>query len=321
MAIEDNLGTELGYTLHSIARAARRAERAAEKAERAAQTASDAARRAAEASERLTMATSGMPGLSASTDPAPLEGPACAEGAEAAGGALAPMSMARPQKGHFLEWFDEVKRRGRMYSTGEEIGNAVSHGVGAGLSIAGLVMLLIVAVSHGGGLRVPAALLFGVCLILEYTFSTLYHAIQSPHAKAIMRIFDHCAIYLLIAGSYAPFTLLTLHDEGGPTICAVVWAVAAVGIVLEVFGRQRQPKWVSALIYLAMGWAIVFKLPVLLALLPPTGTVLLVAGGICYTVGTAFYLMRRIPFMHMVWHLFVLAGSVCHFLAVLLFVL
>lgn len=224
-------------------------------------------------------------------------------------------------QGGFLERFDEVKRRGRMYSTGEEVGNAVSHGVGAGLAIAGLVLLIVVAVSHGGGVRLCAAIMFGVCLLLEYLFSTLYHAIQPPRAKAVMRIFDHSAIYLLIAGSYAPFTLVTLHDEGGVAICIAVWAVALLGILLEAFGRQRQPKWVSAAIYLAMGWAIAFKLPVLVSLLPAGGLWLLVAGGLSYTVGVAFYLMRRIPYMHMVWHLFVLGGSVCHFLAVLLFVL
>lgn len=217
-----------------------------------------------------------------------------------------------------LERFDDVKRQGRQYSTGEEIGNAVSHGVGACLSIAALVLLLVFAARGGGGLKTASAVMMGVCLVLEYTFSTLYHAIQPPRAKAVLRVFDHCCIYLLIAGSYAPFTLVTLHDQGGQSICILVWVIALVGILVEAFGRQRQPKWVSAAVYLAMGWLIVFKLPVLVASLPPVGFWLLVAGGLSYTLGVVFYVLKRVPFAHMVWHFFVLGGSVCHVLAVLL---
>ena len=219
-----------------------------------------------------------------------------------------------------LERFSRIKRRGRPYSSGEEVGNAVSHGVGALLGIAALVLLVVFAVRGGGGLKLCSALMFGVCLILEYLFSTLYHAVRPQHAKAVLRIFDHSAIYLLIAGTYAPFTLVTLVNDGGIPICVAVWCIALAGIGLEVVGRQRQPKWFSALIYLAMGWLIAFKLPVLVELLPAAGLWLLVAGGLSYTVGVVFYLLKRVPFAHMVWHLFVLGGSVCHFLAVLLFV-
>lgn len=219
-----------------------------------------------------------------------------------------------------LERFELFKRRGRQYSTGEEIGNAVSHGVGALLSIAALVLLIVFAARSGGGLKMCAAIMFGIGLILEYLFSTLYHAIQPTRAKAVLRIFDHSAIYLLIAGTYAPFMLVTMADDGGIPICVAVWVVALAGILIEAFARERQPKWLSAAVYLAMGWFIVIKLPLLMTLLPAGGVWLLLAGGLSYTAGVAFYLLKKVPFAHMVWHLFVLGGSVCHFLAVLLFV-
>lgn len=217
-----------------------------------------------------------------------------------------------------LTW--EQKRRGRQYTTGEEIANAVSHGVGALLAIAGLVLLIVFAVGGGGGLKLLSGIVFGITLLLEYLFSTLYHAIQVPPAKRVLRVFDHCAIYILIAGTYTPFCLVPLWEYGGLVLCIVIWAVALAGIIIETFSRERQPKWVSALIYLAMGWAVVFKLPVLLGVLPIPASWLLFAGGLSYTVGVIFYLLKKVPYMHMVWHLFVLGGSICHVLSVLLFV-
>jgi hemolysin III len=217
-----------------------------------------------------------------------------------------------------LTW--EQRRAGRQYTLGEEIANSISHGIGAGLSIAGLVLLIVFAAMHGGGLKLLSAIVFGVSLLLEYLFSTLYHAIQPPRAKRVLRVFDHCAIYILIAGTYTPYCLVTLWGQGGLPMCCVIWGVAIAGIVIEAFSRERQPKWVSALIYLAMGWAVVFKLPALIATLPEPGLWLLLAGGLSYTVGCLFYLLKKVPYMHMVWHLFVLGGSVCHFLSVLMFV-
>lgn len=232
-----------------------------------------------------------------------------------------PSAAPVPASAHpALDRFDAKKRRGRMYSTGEEVGNAVSHGVGFGLAVAALVLLCVRAANGGGGLKTCAAVMMGVTLVLEYLFSTLYHAIQAPRGKAVLRVLDHSAIYLLIAGCYAPFTLVTLRDEGGVGMCVAVWVVALVGVLVECFGRQRQPKWVSALIYLAMGWFIVFKLPALVTLLPAGGLTLLVAGGVSYSLGCVFYVLKRIPFSHMVFHFFVLGGSVCHTLAVLLYV-
>ncbi|MCH3967492.1 MAG: hemolysin III family protein [Atopobiaceae bacterium] len=209
----------------------------------------------------------------------------------------------------------------RLYTVGEEIANSVSHGVGALLAIAALVLLIVRAVADGGGILLAAAIVFGGSLLLEYLFSTLYHAIQPPAAKRVFRILDHSAIYLLIAGTYTPFCLVTLADAGGVQLAVAVWVIAAAGIVAETFLRERQPKWLSAAIYLGMGWLVVIELPAFLVLLPGTALALLVAGGLCYTVGTAFYVAKRVRYMHFVWHLFVLAGSVCHFLAVLLFVI
>ena len=150
--------------------------------------------------------------------------------------------------------------RKRLYTLGEEIANSVSHGMGVLLGIAALVLLIVVAVSHGGGVRLAAAIIMGVSLIIEYLFSTLYHALAPEKAKAVFRVLDHCGIYLLIAGSYAPFSLVTLADRGGLVLCVAVWVVAVVGIVAECLLRERQPAWLTALIYVLMGWLVVFHI-------------------------------------------------------------
>ena len=156
----------------------------------------------------------------------------------------------------------------RRYTVGEEVANSVSHGVGALLSIAALVLLIVRAVSHGGGVRLAAALLMGIGLLVEYLFSTLYHAIAPEKAKRVFRVLDHCGIYLLIAGSYAPFALVALADRGGIALGIAVWAVAIVGIVAECFLREKQPKWLTALIYVILGWAVVFHIVDLYQVLP-----------------------------------------------------
>lgn len=208
------------------------------------------------------------------------------------------------------------------YTVGEEIANAVSHGFGAVLSVAGLVLLIVKAVIDGGPPEhIVAAVIFGMTLVLEYTMSTLYHAIMYPPAKRVLRTLDHSCIFLLIAGSYTPFTLGPLLNQGGVPLMIAVWLFALIGIGVEVFLRERQPRWVTITIYLVMGWLVVFRLPQLLTTLQPGCLALLVAGGLCYTVGTVFYLLKHVRYMHSVWHLWVLAGSVCQFLAVLLFVL
>lgn len=208
----------------------------------------------------------------------------------------------------------------RQYSTGEEIANSVSHGVGVLLSIAALVLLIIRAMDHGGNIRLVAVLLMGISLILEFLFSTLYHALVPKTAKSIFRILDHSAIYLLIAGSNAPFGLITLADRGGLQLTFLIWGIAIAGVIAEALLKERQPHWLSALIYLAMGWFIVFRITDLFELLAPPAFMLLVAGGACYTIGVGFYVAKKVPYLHFVWHLWVLAGAICITLSALLYV-
>ncbi|MDR2196514.1 MAG: hemolysin III family protein [Coriobacteriales bacterium] len=215
---------------------------------------------------------------------------------------------------------DESLKRIRAYSTGEEIANSLTHGVGALLSIVALVVLVVVAERHGGGVRLVAAVIFGVALVLEYTASTLYHAFRAPRAKQVFKVIDHASIYLLIAGTYTPFCLITLAESGGAILCGIEWALAAAGVAAEAFWVFR-PRWVSVLVYLAMGWLILLKGSVLVGMLPDGGMALLVSGGLCYTLGTIFYVLKKVPYLHAVWHLWVLAGSSCHVLAVLLHVI
>jgi len=205
------------------------------------------------------------------------------------------------------------------YRLGEEIASSIVHGVGVALSVAGLVLLVVFGARTGDGWRLASALVFGVTLILLYTASTLYHALPQPRAKRVFKVLDHVGIYLLIAGTYTPFTLVTLRQRGGWLVFGLVWGAAVVGAAAEAFWTYR-PPWLSAVIYLLLGWVIVFSLGDLRASLAPAGLWLLVAGGLSYTLGTVFYVLQRVPYLHAVWHGWVLGGSTCHFLAVLLFV-
>lgn len=208
------------------------------------------------------------------------------------------------------------------YTLGEEIANSITHGIGCLLAIAGLVLLIVKAALGGAEpTHLISAIVCGVTLIFEYLASTLYHAIQVPAAKRVFRIIDHSSIYLLIAGFYTPFCLITLAEAGGLVLFVVVWALAFAGVSFEIIGRQRQPRWVTITIYLIMGWLVVFRLPQLVAALDPVALALLVIGGLCYTIGTGFYLLKKIPYMHSIWHLWVLAGSIFIFMAVILFVI
>lgn len=194
------------------------------------------------------------------------------------------------------------------------------HGLGIGLSVAALVILVAFAVLAHDGFKLASAIVFGVALVLEYTASTLYHSFPQPKVKHIFKIFDHCGIYLLIAGTYTPFCLVTLRHENGWLLFGVIWSLAVIGMAVEAFWAYR-PRWLSALIYLGMGWMVMLSIRPLVANLEPGGLWLLVAGGLAYTVGTIFYVMKSVKYMHAVWHVWVLAGSTCHFLAVLLFVI
>lgn len=212
--------------------------------------------------------------------------------------------------------FDVIKQ----YSVGEEIASSVLHGLGVIFGIAGLAVMLVFAGLGGDGYKIAASIIYGISIILEYTASTLYHSLTNERAKYIFKVLDHAAIYLLIAGTYTPYCLVTLRDANGLMILAVIWALALVGIALEAFWVFR-PKWVSAVIYLAMGWMIVFSIGNLVALLAPMGVYLLVAGGLCYTVGTIFYVLKKVPWLHSVWHAWVLAGTCLHFFSILLYVI
>ncbi len=208
----------------------------------------------------------------------------------------------------------------RPYRLGEEIANCVTHGIGVVLSIVSLTLLVAFAVRYGDGLHVAAAIVFGTALVLLYTASTLYHSFPWPKVKHVFKVLDHAGIYLLIAGTYTPFALITLGGTRGWWLFGTVWTLAIVGIALEAAWTYR-PKWLSALVYLGMGWLGIFVIRPLAESLPSYGLWLLVAGGVAYTVGTVFYVLKRVPYTHAVWHIFVLGGSACHVLAVMLAVI
>lgn len=208
----------------------------------------------------------------------------------------------------------------RPYTLGEEIANSIIHGIGAALSIAALTMLLVFAAQSGNSWAIASALVYGISLLLEYTASTLYHSFPQENVKHVFKILDHCGIYLLIAGTYTPFCLVTLRDNRGLVLFGVVWGLAIAGIAAEAFWTYR-PRWLSAGVYLGMGWLVVVAIKPLAAALPAVGLWLLVAGGLAYTFGTVFYVLKRVRYMHAVWHVMVLAGSILHFLALLLYVI
>lgn len=211
------------------------------------------------------------------------------------------------------------QRNVREYTLGEEIANSITHGIGVLLALAALPILVVRAVEAGGGVFLFAALVYTLTMLLEYTMSTLYHAIAYDKAKRIFKVLDHSCIYLFIAGSYTPFCLITLGEVGGTWLCAFVWVIALAGVACEAFWVFR-PRWISAVLYLLLGWSIIWFLPQLIALMPAPGLWLLIGGGVCYSLGCIFYILKKVPYMHSIFHLWVLAGSVCQFLAIALFV-
>lgn len=207
-----------------------------------------------------------------------------------------------------------VGRAGR----GEAIANSLTHGVGALLAVAGLVVLAVAAGRRGSVAALVGCVVFGASLVLLYTSSTLYHALGHVHerARTVLRALDHSAIFLLIAGTYTPFTLVSLRGRWGWSLFAVVWSLAVAGIALRLALRRR-PTALFVSLYLAMGWCVVVAVRPLVAAVPPAGVALLVAGGLAYSVGVVFYLWRSLPYHHAIWHAFVLAGSGLHYAAVL----
>ncbi len=204
---------------------------------------------------------------------------------------------------------------GAAYTPGEELANALTHGLGLALSIAGLAVLVTLAAWRGDVWGVTSTAIFGATLVVLYTSSTLYHSMRGAPVKRLLRKFDHAAIFLLIAGTYTPFLLVNLRGPWGWSLLGVIWGLAVAGVVLK-FWLAGRFKLGSTLLYLGMGWLIVIALRPMLRTVPENALWLLLAGGLCYSVGTVFYLWKKLPYHHAVWHLFVLGGSVCHFFAV-----
>ena len=205
------------------------------------------------------------------------------------------------------------------YTKNEEIMNAVTHGIGAGLSIAGLVVLVVFASMHGDVWKIVASAIYGASMIVLYTASTLYHSFSKTKAASKLNMFDHISIYYLIAGSYTPFMLVNLRGGWGWSIFGVVWACAIAGTVLKIIYGNKLRK-VSTIIYLAMGWIIIIAIYPFVKNVETGGIILVVLGGLSYTIGVIFYKWKSLPFNHAIWHLFVLAGTVLQFFAVLFYV-
>ncbi|KPV56529.1 hemolysin D [Paenibacillus sp. A3] len=202
----------------------------------------------------------------------------------------------------------------------EERANAISHGIGAALSVAALVLLLLHSLQNGTVWHIVSFTVFGVSLILLYVCSTLLHSARKARWIDLFEIMDHSAIYVLIAGTYTPFLLVTIRSPLGWSLFGVVWGLALLGIVFKLFFVKRFNV-LSTLFYIAMGWMVMFAFRPLQEQLPAAGIDWLVAGGLLYTVGTVFYLWRKLPYAHTVWHVFVLGGSICHFCSVYFYVL
>lgn len=208
----------------------------------------------------------------------------------------------------------------KQYSVGEEIASSVLHGLGVIFGIVGMTIMLVFAGLEGDSYKIAASIIYGLAIILEYTASTLYHALTNLKAKHIFKILDHAAIYLLIAGTYTPYCLVTIREQSGILLLVIIWALALAGIASEAFWVFR-PKWVSVVIYLIMGWLVVFSIGDVVANLAPMGLYLLIAGGLAYTIGTIFYVLKKVPYLHSIWHGWVLAGTVLHYFSILLFVI
>jgi hemolysin III len=205
----------------------------------------------------------------------------------------------------------------REQSQGEEIANSISHGIGLLATLGGTPFLIMHAARYGDAGFFVGTSLFSATIILLYLASTLYHALPMGKAKRVFRVIEHSAIFLLIAGTYTPFTLGVLSGAWGWTLFGVVWGLAAIGVALKVFNKASHPI-VSTGLYLLMGWLIVIAVDPLFAKVPASGLLWLIAGGLSYTAGVAFFATdSRLRYGHLIWHLFVIAGTVCHYFAVL----
>ena len=200
----------------------------------------------------------------------------------------------------------------RKQQLGEEIANSISHGVAALLAVTGTVLILLRAAVYGTAISVVSASIYGVSMILLYTFSCLYHALTPPKGKWVFQILDHCSIFLLILGTYIPIALVGIGGTFGWVVFGVIAACAVLGIILNAVDLHRWKK-VSLVLYVVMGWLALFTIRPILRAVPPSGVILLLLGGVFYTLGVIFYKKKELKYMHFVWHLFVMAGSVFHF--------
>jgi len=205
------------------------------------------------------------------------------------------------------------------YSEAEELANRLTHCVAALFSIVGLVVLVVAASRTGDPYRIVSAAVFTSVLCIFYIISTLYHTFRNQRVRYIFRILDHAGIFLVIAASYTPFTLVSMREDNGWALFGVVWGLAVVGVVFKTFMTHRL-AFLAPVLYIALGWLIVVDLEGLLSMVPLKGVLWLFAGGLCYTVGIIFYAIDRIPYNHAIWHLFVIAGSLCHYLSILWYV-
>lgn len=208
----------------------------------------------------------------------------------------------------------------KFYTIGEEIANSIIHGVGAMLAIAACVILIVSAAIRGGAIRVVSASIYGASLVIMFTMSTLYHALTNDKAKRVFRVFDHTSIFLLIAGTYTPVALITLRGKLGWTIFSIVWGISVLGIVLNSISVEKFKK-ISLIAYIAMGWCALVPLYSLMQKLTRGGVIFLIIGGVLYTIGVIFYKLKKIKYMHSVWHLFVLGGAIMHYFCVQLYVI
>ncbi|MGB1581259.1 MAG: PAQR family membrane homeostasis protein TrhA [Nevskiales bacterium] len=208
----------------------------------------------------------------------------------------------------------------KRYTVGEEIANSIVSGIGTALAIAGLVILIIAAAQRGDAWHIVSVSIFGTTLIFSHLASTLYHSIAPPRAKRVLQIIDHLAIYLLIAGTYTPFALVNLRGPWGWSLFAAIWVLALLGLLIKLTPLDRV-RGLSTGFYVAMGWVVVVAIKPLIEQVESGGLWLLLAGGLCYTFGVVFYAWRKLKFGHAIWHVFVLAGSACHYFAVLGYVI
>lgn len=213
-----------------------------------------------------------------------------------------------------------MDREEPQYTTVEELLHALTHGAGTILSIAGLSWMLYVSSGTSDPWRIVASSVYGASLISLFLASTLYHTFHRSSRKHLFKLLDHCAIYLLVAGTYTPFLLVAMRNETGWWLFGIIWSLATAGILSKLWFRHRYPR-LSLISYLLMGWLVVIAAPDVADAIGPHGVKWLVAGGVSYTVGAIFYMAKRMSFSHAIWHLFVLIGAVCHFLAVLWYVL